>query len=91
MKSTIRLIAISITVVALIGSLATAQDLAEQLSKMGKDAAEGYVTPLFAGWAADLNSAFYHSADLHDILGFDVGVKVFLDEILPKIRSGEES
>ena len=28
-----------------------------------------------AGWGAGLNSGFYHSADLHDILGFDIQVK----------------
>jgi hypothetical protein len=59
-----------------LGSLATAQDLQEQLSQMGHDAAVGYITPILRGWGNDLNSAMYYSADLHDILGFDIGAKV---------------
>jgi hypothetical protein len=63
-------------VVALVSNLATAQDLQQQIQQLGRDAAIGYVTPILAGWGNDLNSAIYYSADLHDILGFDVGVKV---------------
>jgi hypothetical protein len=51
-------------------------DLGKQLSKMARDNAPNYLTPLLSGLGADLNSGFYHSADLHDILGFDVGLKV---------------
>jgi len=55
-----------------------AQDLAEELSRVGAKNAANYVSPIFNGFAGDLNSAFYHSADLHGVLGFDVGVKVGL-------------
>jgi hypothetical protein len=34
------------------------------------------VKPIIQGWGADLNSGFYHSADLHDILGFDIQLKL---------------
>lgn len=50
-------------------------DLAAQLSKVASANAVSYLSPLFSAWGADLNSGFYHSADLHDILGFDVGLK----------------
>ena len=76
MKSVIRFILTTVCVVALIGNMATAQDLQQQISKLGRDAAIGYVSPILSGWGNDLNSGIYYSADLHDILGFDVGVKV---------------
>ncbi len=76
MRSIVRSVVVLLSVVVLVASVATAQDLSQQIAKLGHDAAVSYVTPLFQGWAADLNSAFYHSADLHDILGFDIGVKI---------------
>lgn len=50
-------------------------DLGKQLSKIAGANAVSYVTPLLSAWGADLNSGFYHSADLHDVLGFDIGLK----------------
>ena len=62
---------------ALFALTASAQDdLAKQISKVAGQNAVSYMSPILAAWGADLNSGFYHSADLHDILGFDVGVKV---------------
>ncbi len=81
MKSFVRFTFVVVTVVAFVASMATAQDLQQQLSKLGSDAAVKYITPILSGWGADLNSGFYHSADLHDILGFDVGVKFGLAKI----------
>jgi hypothetical protein len=60
----------------LAGSVVLAQDLQQQISKLGRDAAIGYITPILNGWGNDLNSGIYYSADLHDVLGFDVGVKL---------------
>lgn len=52
-----------------------AQDVGSELKKLADANAKNYVAPLMAGWASGLNSGFYHSADLHDILGFDLQVK----------------
>jgi hypothetical protein len=57
-------------------SVVVAQDLSAELSRVGTLNVKNYVNPIFNGFAADLNSGFYHSADLHGVLGFDVGVKV---------------
>lgn len=65
-----------LAIAALLAVRGEAQDLQEQLKKLSRDAAIGYVTPLLNDFAAELNSGFYHSADLHDVLGFDIGVKV---------------
>jgi hypothetical protein len=51
-------------------------DIGKQLSKVAGKNAVNYVSPLLSGLGADLNSGFYHSADLHDVLGFDIGVKL---------------
>ena len=75
MKSIVRYFLTTICVIALVNSLSQSQDLSEQLSKMSGDAANSYVSPLLSGWGVGLNSAFYHSADLHDVLGFDIGIK----------------
>ncbi|MBI3787473.1 MAG: hypothetical protein HY276_04365 [Ignavibacteriales bacterium] len=50
-------------------------DLGKQLSKVAGPNAVSYLTPLLSGWGADLNSGFYYSADLHSVLGFDIGLK----------------
>jgi hypothetical protein len=62
-------------------NLMQAQDLQTQLSKMGQDAAIGYTTPLLSNWANDLNTGIYHTAALHSILGFDIGVNLALARI----------
>jgi hypothetical protein len=76
MKSLIRSLTALLFVGVLVVNMATAQDLQEQLSKLGHDAAVSYISPILSGWGNDLNSGIYYSADLHDVLGFDVGVKV---------------
>ena len=75
MKSISRFTQMLICISMLSGGIATAQDLQQQLSKLGHDAAIGYVTPILSGWGNDLNSGIYYSADLHSVLGFDIGVK----------------
>lgn len=51
-------------------------DIAAQLGKIAQNNLSGYVEPLVSGFGASMNSGIYHSADLHSILGFDIGVKV---------------
>jgi hypothetical protein len=81
MKSIFRFNASIICVLAFTGSIATAQDLQQQLTKLGKDAAVGYTSPLLSGFGNDLNSGIYYSADLHEVLGFDIGVKFAMSKI----------
>jgi len=71
------------SLILLVGCLAffslssTAQDdLGKQLTKVANQNAVNYLSPVLAAWGSDLNSGLYHSADLHDILGFDIGLKV---------------
>ena len=68
-------------IAAIAGGKAGAQDLKQQLTKLGHDAAVGYITPILSGWGNDLNSGIYYSADLHDILGFDIGMKVAMSKL----------
>jgi hypothetical protein len=81
MNYVFRFTAACICVLAIAGSIATAQDLQQQLSKLGKDAAIGYTSPLLSGFGNDLNSGIYYSADLHDALGFDIGVRFAMSKI----------
>jgi len=53
-------------------------DLSAQLSKIVGTNASNYLEPLASSLGAGLNSGIYHSADLHSVLGFDVGVKMSL-------------
>lgn len=64
-----------------------AQDLASQLGKLVGKNAMNYVKPIVQGWGADLNSGFYHSADLHDILGFDIQLKVSAARLLDEDKT----
>jgi hypothetical protein len=63
-------------ITALMHSFAAGQDLLDELQRVGVKNIRNYVSPFFDDFSADLNSAFYHSANLHSVLGFDVGVKV---------------
>ena len=56
-------------------------DLSAQLKNIIGTNANSYLEPRASGLGADLNSGIYHSADLHSILGFDIGVKVGLATI----------
>lgn len=60
---------------ALSVNLYAQDDLPTQLSRVAGTNAVNYLSPLLSSLGADLNSGFYHSADLHDVLGFDVGLK----------------
>ncbi|RPI05184.1 MAG: hypothetical protein EHM64_07430 [Ignavibacteriae bacterium] len=81
MKTFIRFTKKLVCLLALGAGLMTAQDLQQQLSKLGHDAAVGYITPILSGWGNDLNSGIYYSADLHDVLGFDIGVKFAMSQV----------
>ncbi|MEK6755651.1 MAG: DUF6588 family protein, partial [Bacteroidota bacterium] len=77
MKSVVRVLAVVSGFMLIVCFNAVAQDdLGKQLGKVAGQNAISYVAPLLSGLGADLNSGFYHSADLHDILGFDIGVKL---------------
>lgn len=80
MTKTLRLSLLAIWMTAVLCGYAMAQttgnDLPAQLAKISSTNLPGYIGPLTSGLGASMNSGFYHSADLHNILGFDIGVKV---------------
>jgi len=53
-----------------------AQDISESLSSLNAENGKLYIGPLSTGLAAALNSGFYHTAEVHDVLGFDAGFRV---------------
>jgi hypothetical protein len=76
MKSIIRNLPVVLCILLLTSSYASAQqDLSAQLSRTGDQNVRNYLSPLLTGFAADLNSTFYHSAAVHDLLGFDIDIK----------------
>jgi hypothetical protein len=87
MKSIYRFVATIICVLTLVSGIALAQDLQQQISKLGRDAAIGYISPILSGWGNDLNSGIYYSADLHDVLGFDIGVKFAMSKVTDADKS----
>jgi hypothetical protein len=80
-KSIIHYFLVVVCFITLVSSVSVAQDLSSELGKVGTANVRNYVNPLFNGFSADLNSAFYHSADLHGVLGFDIGLKISLAQI----------
>jgi hypothetical protein len=78
---------VAVTVSCSLISLAQQDDLGKQLSKVAGENAVNYLSPLLSGLGADLNSGIYHSAELHEVLGFDIGVK--LSAVIP--RAGDKS
>jgi hypothetical protein len=78
MRTTILTICISIAIT----SVGIAQnDLSTQLTKIIGANANNYLEPLASGLGAGLNSGIFHSADLHSVLGFDIGVKLAIVSI----------
>jgi hypothetical protein len=75
MQTTLRLSILTLLIACLFSSAGNAQDLGDQLSKISGGNVEGYLGPLVSGLGASLNSGLYYSADLHSVLGFDVGIK----------------
>jgi len=69
------------TAMAISAGTSTGQDLGEQIKKFGAHNARGYLGPILAGWGSGLNSGFYHTADLHGALGFDIQLKVTLAQL----------
>jgi len=57
-------------------AVATAQDISESLSSLNEENGKLYIGPLSTGVAAALNSGFYHTGAVHDVLGFDIGIRV---------------
>ena len=56
MKSIFRFAVAVICVLMFLGGIAIAQDLQQQISKLGQQAAIGYLSPILNGWGNDLNS-----------------------------------
>jgi hypothetical protein len=73
-RATILVLALSFVVTS--AGVAQQNDLSTQLTKIAGANANNYLEPLASGLGAGLNSGIYHTADLHNILGFDIGVKV---------------
>ena len=53
-----------------------AQDISESLSTLNEENGKLYIGPLSTGLAAALNSGLYHTAQVHDVLGFNAGFRV---------------
>lgn len=73
--------AVGFIVVATGLAVSQQNDLGKQLTLIIGANANNYLEPLASGLGAALNSGFYHSADLHSVLGFDIGIKVGLASI----------
>ncbi len=73
-----RMIAPGLVLVMVAGSSTrvVAQDISESLSSLNEENGKLYIGPLSTGLAAALNSGFYHTAEVHDVLGFDAGFRV---------------
>lgn len=72
----INCLAVVIGTIVLSTQVFAQSDIGAQLSRVLGKNAENYMSPFLSGLGADLNSGFYHSADLHSTLGFDVGIKL---------------
>lgn len=76
MKSFFRMVAPVLCGALMMTSISVAQeDLGTTLSKIGATNIPKYLDPFLGGFATGMNNAIYYSADLHDILGFDVGLR----------------
>ncbi len=56
--------------------LARAQDVGGNLESLARDNAELYARPVFEGMGNALTAGFVRTPDVHDQLGFDIGVRI---------------
>ncbi len=61
--------------VSLIACTASA-DFIEDLQKLASENAENYVSPFVTAFGTDMNAGLYHTAKVHKMFGFDVGIRV---------------
>lgn len=71
------LLALAIALVVFLGLArkAPAQELGESVKRLGEENARLFLHPVVAGLGANLNSGFFHTAGVHEPLGFDVSVR----------------
>jgi hypothetical protein len=50
----------------------------EELQKMAEDNAVNYIQPFVTAFGSNMNSGLFHTAAVHKLLGFDVGVRVMV-------------
>ncbi len=87
MKSTFRmLVAVSAALWISYGTT-NAQDLSTTLNALGSANVSTYISPLLNSFAAGMNNAIYYSADLHGVLGFDIGLRVGVVKIKDDAKS----
>lgn len=67
---------LALAIVLASGAPLAAQDISESLSSLNEENGRLYIGPLTTGLAAALNSGFYHTAAVHEPLGFDLGLRV---------------
>lgn len=54
------------------------QSISEVLSKIAGDNAKNYIQPAVDAFGANLNSGLYYTADVHGVLGFDIGLRAMV-------------
>jgi hypothetical protein len=67
---------LALAAIAMLPGRLAAQDISESLSSLNEENGKLYIGPLSTGLAAALNSGFYHTAEVHGVLGFDTGFRV---------------
>jgi len=55
--------------------------LAERIKQVSEGLLEGYTQPLITAFGTGISTGLFHSAYSHDLLGFDLGVRVMLIHI----------
>jgi hypothetical protein len=76
MKRFLQHVGMVICALVVANSTTSAQDdLGKILEQMGRENIPKYLNPFLEGFAVGMNNAIYYSADLHDILGFDAGLR----------------
>jgi hypothetical protein len=71
-KTLNRIVMVALLLVATI----MGQSLEERLQQLAAKNAKNYVNPLVTAFGTAMNSGWYHTAQPHKLLGFDLGVKV---------------
>lgn len=70
-KLTLILLAVILTV-----NFAFADSFQDELQRLAKENAKGYLTPFATAFGTDMNSGLFYSAKPHKVLGFDFGIRM---------------
>ena len=77
----IKWLILTFIVVSSLSAQETYESLVDKIKAMSEDLLKGYAQPFVTAFGTGLSTGLFHTANSHDLLGFDLGVRVMYIDI----------